>query len=72
MALVMKFSAMTSMYRAAEDKHRDAHDFIRMVKINPNFDRAELAQLASLIYLDGGKDVLEMVRQARTGETLQL
>jgi hypothetical protein len=72
MALVMKFSAMTSLYRAVEDKYRDAHDFIRMAKTNPDIDAETLSQLASLIYPDGGKDVLEMVRKARANETLNL
>ena len=70
MALVMKFSAMTSLYRADEDKHQDAHDFIRMVKQNPELDGAKLAELASLIYPDGGKDILEMVRKVQAGEKL--
>jgi Nucleotidyl transferase AbiEii toxin, Type IV TA system len=72
MGLVMKFSAMTSLHRAAEDRHRDAHDFIRMVKNNPDLDAEKLAELASRIYPEGGKDVLEMVEKVRAGEMLQL
>jgi hypothetical protein len=72
MAVVMKFAAMTSLYRAGDDKHLDAHDFIRMIKKNPEFDREKLAELASLIYPDGGKDVLELARKALAGETLIL
>jgi hypothetical protein len=72
MAIVMKFSAMTSLYRATEDKYRDAHDFIRMVKQNPEYDRDKLAELGSLLYPDGGKDVLELARKAGAGETLNL
>jgi predicted nucleotidyltransferase len=72
MALVMKFSAMTSLYRADENKHVDAHDFIRMIKQNPELDEAKLAELASLIYPDGAKDILEMVRKVRAGEKLTL
>ena len=72
MAIVMKFCAMTSLYRAAEDKHRDAHDFIRMVKNNADIDKEKLSALGSLIYADGGKDVLKMVRKAKNGETLPL
>ena len=68
----MKFCAMTSLYRAAEDKHRDAHDFIRMVKNNADIDKEKLSALGSLIYADGGKDVLKMVRKAKSGETLPL
>jgi predicted nucleotidyltransferase len=72
MAIVMKFSAMTSLYRAADDKHQDAHDFIRMVKNNPDLDREKLAELASHLYREGSKDILEMVRQALAGEVLKL
>jgi hypothetical protein len=72
MAIVMKFSAMTSLYRASEDKYRDAHDFIRMIKQNPTFDKKKLAELGCLIYADGGKDVLEMAERALRGKTLNL
>ncbi len=72
MALVMKFSAMTSLYRANEDKYRDAHDFIRMVKQNPDYDKERLAELGALIYPDGGKDVVELAGKALRGETLNL
>jgi hypothetical protein len=72
MAIVMKFAAMTSLYRAEADKYQDAHDFIRMVKQNPEYDREKLAELGSLLYADGGKDVLEMARKAQAGEKLNL
>ena len=73
MALVMKFSAMTSLNRAAEDKLlRDAADFTRMVKNNPEFDRDKLAEIGLLLYPDGGKDVLEMVRQVLAGERIKI
>jgi len=72
MALVMKFAAMTSLYRAAEDKHRDAFDFIRIAKHNDAIDRNKAASLASLIYPEGGKDLLEMLDKARAGETINL
>jgi len=58
------------MYRADEDKFRDAHDFIRMVKNNEGIDKDEVRALASLIYDDGGKDLLEMVRKIQAGEKL--
>jgi hypothetical protein len=72
MAIVMKFSAMTSLNRAAEDKHRDAHDFIRMVKNNAEIDEQQVAELASLKYAEGGRDALEMIRRARADLTLHL
>jgi predicted nucleotidyltransferase len=72
MALVMKFSAMTSLNRAEEDKFLDAHDFMHMVKSNASCDDAKLSEIASLMYPEGGKDVVEMVRKVRAGEKLEL
>ncbi len=72
MAVVMKFSAMTSLNRAEEDKHQDAHDFILMVKRNPDLDEDKLVALGALMYADGGKDVRELARKARQGEKLIL
>lgn len=72
MAMMMKFAAMTSLYRAEEDKHQDAHDFIRLVKQNPEYDKDKLEELGSLMYSDGGKDVLELARKAEAGEKLNL
>jgi hypothetical protein len=70
MAIVMKFAAMSSLYRADEDKFRDAHDFIRIVKNNPDFDKQKVADLGALIYPDGGKDALELARKVLAGEKL--
>lgn len=72
MALVMKFSAMTSPNRQDEDKFRDAHDFIRILKNNPELDSGKAAELACLIYPDGGKYLLEIIRTIRAGEKLVL
>lgn len=72
MALVLKFSAMTSLYRAEKDKFLDVHDFMYMVDQNPVCDLDQLAEIASLMHPDGGKDVVEMVRKVRAGEKLEL
>jgi hypothetical protein len=72
MALVMKFSAMTSANRQVEDKYRDAHDFIRIVKNNADIDEAKAAELASLLSSAGGKYILEMIADARANRTLTL
>jgi hypothetical protein len=72
MAIVMKFSSMTSLYRASEDRHRDAQDFIRMVKRNSELDKDKLGELGTLLYPDGGKDLLDLVRKALAGETLNI
>jgi hypothetical protein len=72
MAILMKYSAMTSLIRAEEDIYQDAHDFILMVKNNPELNKQKLAELGTLLYDDGRKDVLEMVRKALAGEKLYL
>jgi hypothetical protein len=72
MALAMKFGPMISLMRADEKKHLDAHDFITMVKVNPEIDLAKLEELGNLVYPGGGKEIVEKVRQVRTGEKLVL
>lgn len=73
MALVMKYSAMTSIHRADDDKFQDAHDFIRMVKNNPkSIDRGRLSSIAELIYPEARNDIVEMVRKIEAGEKLVL
>lgn len=72
MALVMKFSAMTSLYRADEDKYQDAHDFIRMVKNNEGFDMEKLVTIANRIYPEAGKDVADLIAKVVGGEKLVL
>jgi hypothetical protein len=72
MALVMKYSAMTSDNRQDADRYQDAHDFILMVQRNPDFDRDTVTKLGRLLYPAGGEDVLEAVRQVLAGERLKL
>jgi hypothetical protein len=72
MALAMKFAPMVSLHRQDEDKYQDAHDFILMVKSNAEIDLKKLAELGDLVYPEGGKELLEKVRQVQAGEKLQL
>jgi hypothetical protein len=72
MALAMKFAPMVSLHRRDKDKYQDAHDFINMVESNPNIDLKKLAELGDLVYPEGGKELVEKVRQVRAGEKLQL
>jgi hypothetical protein len=71
MALTMKFAAMISLHRQDEAKHIDAHDFILMVKSNPEIDFKKVGELGNLVYPEGGKELVEKVRQVRAGEKLQ-
>lgn len=72
MALALKFAPMVSPNRADEKKYLDAHDFIRMVRVNPDIDLAKLTTLGELVYPGGGAEITEKVRQVRAGEKLQL
>jgi hypothetical protein len=72
MALAMKFAPMVSLHRQDEDKYQDAHDFINIVKSNPEIDLQTLAALGDLVPPDGGKALVEKVRQVRAGEKLNL
>ena len=72
MALALKLAPMISLNRSDEDKHIDAHDFITMIKVNPEIDLKKLAELGETIYPGGGKEIVEKVRQVRAGEKLIL
>ncbi len=72
LALALKFAPMVSLLRADEKKHMDAHDFIKMVKMNADIDLETLSELGDLVYAGGGQEILEKVRQVRAGERLEL
>jgi hypothetical protein len=72
MALALKFAPMVSPNRADEEKHIDAHDFITMVKVNPDIDLDKLAELGELVYPGGGKELVDKVGAVRRGEKLHL
>lgn len=72
MALALKFAPMISLTRDDAKKYLDAHDFIQMVRVNPEIDADKLAQLGELVYPGGGREILEMVRRVRAGEKLDL
>ena len=72
MALAMKFAPMISLNRPEEDRLIDGHDFIYIIKSNPDIDLEKLAELGELVYSGGGKEILERVRQVRAGERLTI
>jgi hypothetical protein len=72
MALAMKFAPMVSPNREDVKKIVDSHDFIVMVRANPDLDLDKLKVLGDLVYPGGGEEILELVRRVRAGETLIL
>ncbi len=72
MALAMKFAPMVSPNRDDVKKLMDSHDFIVMVRANPDIDADKLKELGDLVYPEGGMELLDLVRRVRAGETLIL
>ena|ERR1043165_2189776 len=72
MALVLKFAPMISLARVDKKKLIDAHDFMDIVDNNRDLDEDLLLSLGDLVYNGGGKEIVEMVRKVRDGETLRL
>ncbi len=72
MALAMRFAVMVSPDRPWHDKYQAAHDFIRMARSNPKANLKQLRQLGELVHVEGGKQLVEMVRRVRAGEKLLL
>ncbi|MBY0525999.1 MAG: hypothetical protein K2R98_21575 [Gemmataceae bacterium] len=71
MAIVMKFAPMISLNRPEKEKYQDAHDFLAIIDANKEIDLAKLSELGDRVYLGGGAEVVELVRQARAGEKLK-
>jgi len=71
-ALALKFASMVSPTRQDEDRHQDAHDFIRMVKHNAEIHLDELRRLGDLAYSGGGEHILKMLDDVRAGRSLVL
>jgi hypothetical protein len=72
LALATKFAAMISLTRADRDKFQDVRDFMYIVDMNPNIDLEKLHALGQLVYIGGGDEIVEKVRQVRAGEKLVL
>ncbi len=72
MALTMKFAPLISEDRAQADRFQDAHDFMCIIKSNPEINLPQLAIFGKLVYNGGGAKIVEMVRQVRADEKLVL
>jgi hypothetical protein len=66
----MKFAPMISLNRAEEDRYQDAHDFMYIVKSNPDIDLQQLEAFGDLVYNGGGAEIVEALRKVRAGEKL--
>jgi len=64
-AVVSKYAAVISQFRSLEKKEYDAGDLRRLIKANyDDIDQVKLTELASLVYDEGAKDILQILQQA--------
>jgi hypothetical protein len=69
--LAAKFAAMVSPWRRMLDKQQDGLDFARIVTVNEKLNLPLVGDLATLIYPEGGKDIVKLVADARAGKRLE-
>jgi hypothetical protein len=73
LALVTKFAAMVSPHRVQSKKLIDAGDFVDMVTNNlPQIDKVKLKTLADKVYLRGGIEIMQIVRDVEAGRPIQI
>jgi hypothetical protein len=73
MAVALKYAAMVSQTREAENKMQDAVDFISIVKRNhTQLDRSKLRRLAEKVYVGGGRNAERLVADALAGRTIKV
>src|SRR5262249_26863161 len=73
MALISKFAAMTSPWRERTRKMQDATDFAVMTCHNSKkIDLAKLRRLARQVYVDGDKEIKQLVEDILAGRPLQI
>jgi hypothetical protein len=73
LALVTKFAAMVSTNRAPAKKLIDAGDFVDIVIKNlPKIDKDKLIMLANMVYIRGGIEIIELVRDVEAGRPIRI
>jgi hypothetical protein len=72
MAVALRFAPMMNLPWSDSDKYLYAHDFILMVKVNPDLNLTTLAKFGELAYAGGGKEIVEKVECVRTGKKFTL
>ena len=70
--LASKFSSMMSITRQNLDRQQDALDFARIVVANERIDLILVHELGEIVYIDGGKQIVDLIADARAGKTLRI
>jgi len=70
--LASKFSSMMSITRQTLDRQQDALDFARIVVANKRIDLTLVHELGEIVYPEGGKQMVELIGDARASRTLRV
>lgn len=71
-AIALKFAASISPHRGDENKPIDNTDLLRLVRSGNSLDPAALIKLGDLVYRGGGKELVSIVNDIRSGKPVSL
>jgi hypothetical protein len=71
-AIALKFAASISPNRGDENKPVDHADLLRLVRSRTNLNDASLNKLGDLVYRGGGKELVGIVNDIRSGKPVSL
>lgn len=70
--MALKFAASISPNRGDENKPIDTADLLRLVRSRNTIDDAALMKLGDLIYRGGGKELVSIITDIRSGKKVSL
>ncbi|MGO2356347.1 MAG: hypothetical protein ACTH58_16620 [Marinomonas foliarum] len=71
-AIALKFAASISPNRRDENKPVDNADLLRLVRSRPSLNETSLTALGDLVYRGGGKELVAIVNDIRSGKPVSL
>lgn len=71
-AIALKFAASISPNRGDENKPIDNADLLRLIKSTAKFDEKALLALGELVYTGGGKELVSVVNDMKSGKSVSL
>ncbi len=71
-AVALKFAASISPNRGDENKSIDNADLLRLIKSIEKLDQKTLLALGELIYTGGGKELVSVVKDMKSGQSVSL
>lgn len=71
-AMALKFAASISPNRGDENKPIDTADLLRLVRSRNTIDDAALMKLGDLIYRGGGKELVSIITDIRSGKKVSV